>query len=502
MRLSQLAAEVPGSAVLNGGEFEVQRVVQDSRLIRAGDLFVAIHGLRVDGHDFAAGAAAMGAAVAVDRPVQLPAGSPVIQLSDTRWGLGGLAAALYGWPARRLTVIGITGTAGKSTSTHMAAHVLESAGLPAGYLSTVANKAVGAASENGSGQTTMESPEVQAWLARMADEGAAVAVIEASSHALVQGRVAACEFDVAAFTNVGYDHLEYHGGQEAYLRAKARLIELCATAADKGLPKTAVLNRDDSSYEALAAIPVTRRVTYAIDREGEVRALDVMPLSGGTAFRLATAQGSAPVQLRLPARFNVSNALCAAACCLTLGLPLDQIARGLSTFEGVRGRLEPVDLGQPFDVYVDFAHSAVGLAGVLAELRRATTGRLLAVFGASPRSGGHDPAGMGRAAAREADFFVITTDDPVGVDPADLARQVESGIEGRSAGEGYEVVLDRRSAIRLALERAEPGDVVVLAGKGHERTLILAEGPVPWDERAEAEQALRELGLAHRLSRA
>lgn len=493
MRLSQLAADVPGSAVLNGGEFEVRRVVQDSRLTRAGDLFVAISGLRVDGHDFAAAAAAMGAAVAVERPVQLPAGSPVIQLTDTRWGLGELAAALYGRPARRLTVIGITGTAGKSTSTHMAAHVLESAGLPAGYLSTVANKAVGAASENGSGQTTMESPEVQAWLARMADEGAAVAVIEASSHALVQGRVAGCEFDLAAFTNVGRDHLEYHGGQEAYLRAKARLIELCAAAAGKGVPKTAVLNRDDSSYDALAAIPVTRRVTYAIDREAQVRALDVTPLSGGTAFRLATAQGSAPVRLGLPARFNVSNALCAAACCLTLGLTLDQVAQGLSSFKGVRGRLEPVDLGQPFEVYVDFAHSAVGLAGVLAELRQATTGRLLAVFGASPRSGGHDPAGMGRAAAQHADFFVITTDDPVGIDPGDLARQVESGIEGRSAGEGYEVVLDRRAAIRLALERAEPGDVVVLAGKGHERTLILAEGPVPWDERAEAEQALREL---------
>lgn len=495
MRLSLLSAGVHGTAVLGGGDFEVRRVVQDSRLIEPGDLFVAVRGLRVDGHDFAAAAAAGGAAVALQRPMPLPPGAPEIRLADTRWGLGELAAALHGRPARRLKVIGVTGSAGKTTTTHLTAHVLGLAGLPAGYLSTVANSA-GTASDNESGQTTMESPDVQAWLARMVEQGITAAVIEASSHALDQGRVAGCEFDVAAFTNVGCDHLEYHSGPEAYLRAKALLIELCAGAADKGLLKTAVLNRDDASYEPLSAIPVTRRLTYGIDREADLRALHLAPGNGGVTFRMVMADASAEVRLSLPGRFNVSNALCAAACGLTLGLQLEQVAAALSSFQGLRGRLERIDLGQPFSVYVDFAHSAVALAGVLEELRLRTTSRLLAVFGASARSGGHDPAGMGRAAARNADFFVITTDDPLAVDPAELARQVESGAQGRARGRDYEVVLDRRSAIRLALERARPGDVVLLAGKGHERTMILGDGPVPWDERAETEQALGELGLA------
>lgn len=497
MKLSDLAVDVPGAVMRAGAAFEVRRVVQDSRQAGPGDLFVAVRGLRTDGHDFAAGAAARGAAVALERPVPLPAGAAWLQLPDSRLALGELAAALRGRPARRLMVVGVTGTAGKSTTTHLVAHLLEAAGMPAGYLSTVGHRAGDAATENDSGQTTMEAPEVQAWLARMAAAGASAAVVEASSHALEQGRVAACDFDVAAFTNVGRDHLDYHGSPGAYLRAKASLIELCAAGAGKGLPKTAVLNRDDASYPALAAYPIARRMTYGLDGPADVRGVDVRVTGTGASFRLATGTGfvSAPLTLRLPARFNVANAICAAACGLALGLSPDDVAAGLSSFPGLRGRLERVDVGQPFAVYVDYAHSAVGLVTVLAELRRAAAGRLIAVFGATARAD-HDPAGMGRAAGAHADFFVITTDDPVAADPALLAWQVEAGVEGRERGRDYEVVLDRRAAIRRGLERAGPGDVVLLAGKGHERTMILAGGPVPWDERAEAEAALRDLGLA------
>jgi len=507
MRLSLLAANVPGSVVVAGADFDVRRVIQDSRLADEGDLFVAMQGLNADGHDFAAAAAARGAAVALQRPLPLPAGTPHLKLDDSRWGLGELAAALNGRPARRLKVIGVTGSAGKTTTTHLTAHILKSAGLPAGYLSTIANSA-GTTTDNGSGQTTMEAPDVQVWLARMVDRGMAAAVLEASSHALEQGRVAACEFDVAAYTNVGHDHLEYHRTPDAYLRAKARLIELCAAAAGKGLPKTAVLNRDDTSFEALLRLDVPRRLTYGIDADADVRALDVARYAAGVTFRLVSKWGStrprtaggggrtsAEVRLSLPGRFNVSNALCAAACGLSLGVPLEQIAAALSTFRGLPGRLERIEMGQPFALYVDFAHSALSLDRVLEELRPVATRSLLAVFGASSRSGGHDPAGMGSAAARHTDFFVITTDDPVDVDPDQLARQVEAGVTGRARGRDYEIVLDRRSAIRLALERAEPGDVVVLAGKGHEQTMILSGGPVPWNDRAEAELALRELGL-------
>jgi UDP-N-acetylmuramoyl-L-alanyl-D-glutamate--2,6-diaminopimelate ligase len=359
----------------------------------------------------------------------------------------------------------------------------------------MAHGAGGQLQPNQSGQTTMESPSVQEWLARMAAGGAAAAVLETSSHALEQGRVAACDFDVAAFTNVGRDHLDYHGTFEAYLRAKARLIELCAAGAGKGVPKTAVLNRDDSSYAELARYPIERRLTYGIDQEADVRAVDLSPSAEGTSFRLHSGGASAPVSFRLRGRFNVADALCAAASGMALGLSLEAVAAGLSSFPGLPGRMERVEAGQPFVVYVDFSHTAICLASALAELRPAPPARLLAVFGMSGGSD-HDPEGMGRAAARHADFFVITTDDPVPQDPADIARRIEAGAAGRRPGHDYEVILDRRQAIRRALESARPGDVVLLAGKGHERTLILPDGPIPWNEREEAEAALRELSLA------
>jgi UDP-N-acetylmuramoyl-L-alanyl-D-glutamate--2,6-diaminopimelate ligase len=496
MRLGHLAEGVAGAVVQAGARVDVRAVVHDSREAGPGDLFVAVRGLRSDGHDFAASAAGRGAAVAVERPVPLPPGTPWLLLADSRLGLAELSAALHGRPSRRLRVVGVTGTAGKTTTTHLTASALEAAGMPAGYLSSIALRSTGQPSENESGQTTLEPPQVQAWLARMAAEGAEAAVLEVSSHALDQGRVAACDFDVAAVTNVGHDHVGYHRTRAAYLRAKARLVQLCASASPKGLPKTAVLNRDDSSFDALAAYPIPRRITYGVGASRQVWAAAVRPVAGGTAFQIRACEASAEVRLRLTGRFNVANALCAAACGLALDLPLDGLAEGLSAFPGLRGRLERVDVGQPFTVYVDFAHSADGLASVLRELRRTAGGRLLVVFGASSRSGGHHPAGMGRAAAAMADYFVITSDDPVDVDPAELARQVEAGVAGREPGRDYEVELDRRAAIRRALALARSGDVVLLAGKGHERTLELAGGPVPWDERAEAEAGLRALGLA------
>ena len=495
VRLARLAAGVPGARVEAGGDYQVARVVYDSRQAGPGDLFVAVPGLRVDGHDYAAAAASRGAALALERPLPLPADTAWLRLKDPREGLGELAAELEGRPARRLLVAGVTGTDGKTTVTHMAAHLLEQAGLPTGYLSTVAHQAGHQAEENRSGQTTMESPDVQAWLARMAESGARVAVLETTSHALLQGRVAACDFDVAAVTNVGMDHLDYHGSWEAYVTAKARLIELCAAGYAKGVAKTAVLNTGDRSYPRLAGVPIERRLGYAVEAPADLRARSLKLDEQGSRFLLQMGDAEAGVHLRVPARFNVANALCAAGIGLALGLNLEQVAAGLSSFAGVRGRLEPVELGQPFRVYVDFAHSAGALEAALAELRTLSPGRLLAVFGSTGRSD-HDRPGMGRAAAQGADFFVITTDDPVGEDPAEIARQVAAGAEGRELGRDYEVELDRRAAIRRVLALARPGDAVLLAGKGHERTMILAGGSEPWNERAEAEAALRELGLA------
>ena len=497
MKLAEIASGVPGARLEGNGDVEVTGISYDSRRVKPGDLFVAVAGLREDGHAFAADAVSTGAvAVALERPGPMPAGTPILLLPSTRTGLAEVAAEFYGRPSRRLKLAGITGTDGKTTTTHMAEHVLQASGIKAGAMSTVAFTVSGAETDNLSGQTTTEAPQVQAWLRRMVDAGVECAVIETTSHALVQDRVRACDFDVAAFTNVGHDHLDYHASWDDYLEAKARLIDLTAAAADKGIEKTAVLNRDDPSYEKLTRRPISRRWSYGLTTAADLHPLDLSVSGSGSHFRMRTPVGETEVNLIVPARFNIYNALCAAGVCLALGVPIDAIGTGLAGFEGVRGRLEPVDLGQDFRVFIDFAHSAGALASALAELRPFTPGRLIVVFGSTARSD-HDRPGMGRAAAEFSDFFIITTDDPLNEDPVEIARDVQAGAQGKAPGRDFEVVIDRRAAIRRAIEIAQPGDCVLLAGKGHERTMRTAAGAEPWDERAEAEAAIREkLGLS------
>jgi UDP-N-acetylmuramoyl-L-alanyl-D-glutamate--2,6-diaminopimelate ligase len=495
MRLRELARGVAGAAVLSGGDYEVTGVTADSRRAGPGDLFVAVPGLTVDGHDFAHRAAEAGAAVATMRDTALPAGAAVLRVADTRVGLAELAAEFHGRPARRLAVAGVTGTDGKTTVTHLAAWILESAGRRCGSLSTVGLRAGGEEQPNVSGQTTMDATEVQAWLGRMVAEGATHAVLEVTSHGLVQHRADACEFDVAAYTNVGYDHLDYHATWDDYLEAKAKLLELCAAGAPKGIPKTGILNRDDRSYERLRDRPIERRWSYSIAQTADLAARDLELRPTSTCFTLNIGGEEHRLELPMPASFNVSNALCAAGICLAFGLRPGEIVTGLIGFPGVPGRLERVDLGQPFAVVIDFAHAAGALKNTLRELRSQTERRLLLVFGSTGRAD-HDRAGMGRAAAEGSDWFVITSDDPVREDPEAIAREVAAGASNRRAGVDYEIVIDRRQAIRRALARAEPGDTVLLAGKGHERSMMVASGREPWDERAEAEAALRELGFA------
>jgi UDP-N-acetylmuramoyl-L-alanyl-D-glutamate--2,6-diaminopimelate ligase len=492
MRLEDLARGVPGALFEGSGDVEISGIAYDSRRVKRGDLFVAVTGINSDGHSYLAEAIAAGAAaVAVDRAVEVPPGTPVLKLPSTRTGLAEVAAEFYGRPSRHIYVAGITGTDGKTTVTHMTEHVLMAAGIVAGAMSTVAFSVGGAETDNTSGQTTTEAPQVQEWLRRMADAGVKCAVIETTSHALVQDRVGACDFDVAAFTNVGHDHMDYHATWEDYLEAKARLIDLAAGGADKGIEKTAVLNRDDPSYERLSRRSIPRRWSYGLTTASDLHPLDLSMSATGSRFRLKTPLGETEVALAVPARFNVYNALCAAGVCLAVGVPIEEIGPGLAGFDGVRGRLERVDLGQDFSVFIDFAHSAGALASALAELRPFTRGRLIAVFGSTARSD-HDRPGMGKAAADLSDFFIITTDDPLGEDPAEIARDVQSGVVGKAPGRDYEIVLDRRAAIKRAIEVARSGDSVLLAGKGHERTMQMAAGAEPWDERAEAEAAIKE----------
>src|SRR5258707_975020 len=334
MKLHELVRGVPGVTVESGGEAEIPGLAYDSRRVKPGDLFVAVEGLNSDGHAFAADALARGAAaVAIDRDVALPPGTPLLRMPSTRIGLAELAAEFSGRPARRLRVAGITGTDGKTTTTHMAEHVLQASGIVAGAMSTIALSVAGHESDNTSGQTTTEAHQIQAWLKQMVDAGVRCAVIETTSHALVQERVNACDFDVAAFTNVGHDHLDYHATWEEYLEAKARLIDLAANAADKGIEKTAVLNRDDPSYERLSRHSISRRWSYGLTTAADFHPLELGMTDTGSHFRLKTPLGETYVTLAVPARFNVYNAMCAAGVCIALGVPLDDVGRGLASFE-------------------------------------------------------------------------------------------------------------------------------------------------------------------------
>src|SRR5258706_4136274 len=293
MRLEELARGVPDAALEGSGDVEVRGIAYDSRRVKPGDLFVAVTGIRSDGHAYAADAVAAGAvAVAVQRSVAVPAGTPIIRLPSTRTGLADIAAEFYGRPSRLLYVAGITGTDGKTTVTHMAEHVLMASGVVAGAMSTVAFSVSGEQTDNTTGQTTTEAPQVQDWLRRMVDAGVKCAVIETTSHALVQERVRACDFDVAAFTNVGHDHMDYHATWEDYLEAKGRLIDLAATGADKGIEKTAIFNPDDPSYERLSRRSISRRWSYGLTTAADLHPLDLSMSATGSRFRPKTPAGA------------------------------------------------------------------------------------------------------------------------------------------------------------------------------------------------------------------
>lgn len=490
------AAEVARGTLVRGGRVAIDRVVDDSRQAGPGALFVAVPGHRLDGHDYAPAAAAAGAALAVQRPVDVPDSVPLIEVAEPRRALALIAARLAGDPSHRLLLAGVTGTDGKTTVTHLAAHLLRSAGVAAGFLSTVSEDRGLGAQGNASGLTTTAAPALQQALAEMADRGLRVAVVEASSHALDQDRLYGSAFDVAAYTYIGHDHLDYHHTWEAYVAAKAKLLDLSA-GPSKGIEKTAVLNRDDRSYPPLCAHrTLARTLAYSLEDGADValRASGLRAEAGGSAFDLHAGGQVLATRLPVPGRFNVANALCAAGVALALGVSPEAVAGGLATFRGVPGRLERVERGQPFAVLVDYAHASESLASALREVRAFTPGRVLCVFGCSDRSDGHDPAGMGRAAALGSDWFCITTDDPVDTDPALLAASVEEGA--RATGRGaWEIELDRARAIDRAIGFARPGDTVLLAGKGHERFMMRAgRRKEPWDERAAAEAALARRG--------
>jgi UDP-N-acetylmuramoyl-L-alanyl-D-glutamate--2,6-diaminopimelate ligase len=471
---------------------EVTGLCYDSRRLRAGDCFVAIPGTHTDGHRYVEIALRDGAAAAV---VQRRTGTgwPQVVVADARRALALMASTFYEHPSRDLVVIGVTGTDGKTTTTTMIQQMLLNAGRPAGSMSTVDIRVGDSVDVNETRQTTLEALEIQEQLARMRDSGLTAAVIESSSHGLALQRVVGVDFDVAVFTNIAHEHLDFHKTIEAYREAKASLIDLTAASADKGIAKTAVLNRDDPSYAYLVNRPIARRITYGIQLDADLKASRVDLTPDGLRLEASTPLGPLDVRLKLSGRWNAANALAAAAAGVAVGLTLDQIRDGLESFSGVSGRMERVDLGQPFAVIIDYAHTPQSLEKVLRELRPITKGKLIAVFGSAGDRDREKRPWMGEIAARLSDYAVFTNEDPREEDAMTILGEIAAGAEevGWKEGENYERIEDRRQGIAGAIRRARPGDTVLLAGKGHERSILVGRGKVPWDERAAAEDAIR-----------
>jgi len=506
-REAEVVGELPAS---------LTAVCYDSRRTEPGCLFVAVPGATPrsrDGHEFIAQALAQGAAALVVQADHRPAWErlaesgrvPLVVVPDSRRALAPLAAAFYGWPARRLRVVGVTGTDGKTSTVHLVAAVLEAAGRRCALLSSAELRSGGRAQVNATHMTTLEAPEVQAFLAGALEAGDQWAVLEASSHGLALHRVDACEFDVAVFTTLGRDHLDFHGSLEEYRAAKGRLFRLLGEAADKGVPKTAVLNADDPASDYFRHLSAASVVTYGLEAPADVMARAVRAEGLAMSFELVGAFGAVPVKTRLAGRYNVYNCLAAAAVGLSQGLSAEEVKRGLESVSGVPGRMEIIDAGQPFSVVVDIASTPQALTNVLGVLRtaclpvgQAGRGRLWAVFGCA---GERDPGrrdGMGRAAGRLADLVVLTNEDPRSEDPDAIIEAIAAGLRdgGRREGDDFVRIPDRRQAIAYAFERAGDGDVVLLAGKGSEQTMVFGDQHVPWDERAVARELLelRRLG--------
>ncbi len=495
--LRQSGLDSPG-----GDDPEVTSVEYDSRRCHPGALFVAVPGFHVDGHDFAVAAVRAGAVAVVAERIPIPGipeTTPLLRVESARRALSALAATLAGHPSRRMTVAGITGTDGKTTTATMLWAAWQAAGQKAASVTTV-DLRIGDDVQPSSGRiTTLEATELHRFLAAAAAAGCTRAAVETSSHGLHLHRVDDVDYDLAVYTRITSEHLDIHGTREEYLRTKQRLLELVGTRPG-GL---AVLDRDDDfAYPRLAGMAVARRITYSASGrpDADLVAEELRVDARGVHFMAGTPWGRAEVRLRMAGGFNAANALAAlaAACGGGLGadgrdVPLAAAVRGVGALERVTGRMEHVDLGQDFGVVVDYAHTTAALEKVLGELRPATSGRLWAVFGSAGERDREKRGAMGRVAARLADVVVVTDEDPRGEDRLAIVEEIAAAVEaaGAARGAALHVIPDRAEAVGFAISHASSGDTVLLAGKGHERTIETAAGPVPWDEQAEAEAALR-----------
>jgi len=489
MQLKQLVQQLTAATVEGPLEREITGITYDSRRVTPGMVFVAIPGQSTDGHEYISAAVERGAtAVICERNGSLFPRATKIRVDDVREAMARAALSYYQNPSSKLKVIGVTGTNGKTTITFMVKSILEAAGIKTGLMGTVqyeiGDRVIPAH------RTTPESLEVQQMMSQMLRAECQACVMEVSSHALDQKRVFGIDFDVAIFTNLTRDHLDYHDTMDNYFAAKKKLF----TSLGQGIKKGAAVVNIDDNFGARLAEQTKVDFTFGFQKAARLRATKLELGKDASRFVVETPERKFACRLPLIGRHNVYNALAAVGAGIALDIPVVKLQAALNAIPPVPGRLEMIVLGQSFGVFVDYAHTDDALKNVLKTLREITKGRLLVAFGCGGSRDTGKRARMGRAAAELADFTIITSDNPRNETPQKIALQIEEGYRSVRA-EAYSVELDRRRAIQAIISKAEPGDAVLIAGKGHETYQEFEGTVVPFDDRAHAREALESLGF-------
>ncbi|RKN83837.1 UDP-N-acetylmuramoyl-L-alanyl-D-glutamate--2,6-diaminopimelate ligase [Paenibacillus ginsengarvi] len=495
MKLRELAGLLATARTYGDMEVEISGFSMHTQTLRPGELFVCVSGIpgfQEDRHPFAGEAVRLGAAAIVaEREVGLDV--PTVVVPDARYVMAVMACHYYGYPSERMKLIGVTGTKGKTTAAHMIETILSLAGNRTGLMGNLGTKIGGKTAE--STTNTQEPHRLQANLSLMEQARTEYAVMEVTSQGIAMGRVLGCEFRTAVFTNLTHDHLDFHGTMEAYRHAKGLLFSWLGSgfAADPEKRTFAILNADDQASDYFRSVTAAQVITYGIKAQADVRAEGVKLKNGGTAFELVTFAGTVNVKLRMVGLFNVYNALAAAACALAEHTPLPTVRKGLEQLEGVPGRMEVVDEGQSFLVLVDYAHTPDSLDNALSTVKQFAEGQVITVFGCGGDRDRTKRPVMGKIASTYSDRIMVTSDNPRSESPEAILQEIERGlVEGGADSSRYELIADRREAIRRAIGLAGAGDVVVIAGKGHETYQITGGSTVHFDDREEARLAIRE----------
>jgi UDP-N-acetylmuramoyl-L-alanyl-D-glutamate--2,6-diaminopimelate ligase len=491
LRLQQIAERFAVCELIGDGGTEITGMQMDNRKVKPGDLFFCVQGARFDGHSFAAQAAQAGAvALVVERRLDIDL--PQLIVKKVRDAIPVAASHFFGYPSNSLQVIGITGTNGKTTTSYILEKMIADAGYRTGLMGNISIK-IGDVTVPNIETNTRESVDLQRTLSEMKEAAVDYCVMEVTSNGLVMGRVVGCRFRTAIFTNLTQDHLEHHGTMENYKAAKGLLFSRLgnAYAADPSSMQFAVLNADDPASAYYSGQTTAQVITYGVSADADVKASNIRVTARGTEFECATFAGSVSIRMKLVGKFNVYNALAAISAALAEGIPLEALKASLEQMDVVEGRMEVVDAGQPFLVLVDYAHTPDGLDNALSTIKELAERRIITVFGCGGDRDRTKRAPMGKVVANYSDYVIVTSDNPRTEDPEAILRDIVPGLaEAGLPEDRYELIADRRSAIKKAIDLVSPDDVVLIAGKGHETYQEVMGVKHDFDDRIVAREAI------------